>query len=526
MQYTIFIPFLILIVFQPQTVHCAITNRTIDDTNGDSVLRNTFPIYQPPNSWVGATCNGCWLTPDPSQALGRTWSETTWHVGSDPVFVQLQFQGVAIYVFFILANDGGPGTTTYTECDFILDEGEPSTFIHAPDLTTTAFLYNQSVYSRTGLPNANHTLEIVIGNGLQDVYLNFDYAIYSYDDTPPVSSTSDPVIVTASPTPPPNPDPPPSSELPTAAIVGGVAGGVIGLALLILVLVCLLRRRRRIPLEPMPLNGNDLAMHNMDPRAHRLSPPLSNAPSREPWDYLSNVNPSTHGRAPRGPQPADVFSAPYGSGIGTSDSQLRLVSTNESQRPFAFGNLPVDDRRSPFGAPATRTESVFSAPYGIGHSTPSLIGFDPAAVPYNAEKYTPLSPATTPSERNRVLLNENPSTQSGIERVPSQLPAVPLTVKQLQLRRERQAELERQLLAIDTEMEALNRGMGEGGESTAEFTARREIEGMSVEEMREQMRMMQQQIAILRHNQGSDWAEGLTDDPPPGYTPRQTSGLF
>jgi hypothetical protein len=47
-------------------------------------------------------------------------------------------------------------------------------------------------------------------------------------------------------------------------------------------------------------------------------------------------------------------------------------------------------------------------------------------------------------------------------------------------------------------------------------------------QMREEMMQMQQEIQMLRDNQRSDWAMGLTDEPPPGYsanpTPRPVSG--
>lgn len=36
--------------------------------------------------------------------------------------------------------------------------------------------------------------------------------------------------------------------------------------------------------------------------------------------------------------------------------------------------------------------------------------------------------------------------------------------------------------------------------------------------MREEMRLMQQEIELLRENQSSAWAQGLSNEPPPGYS--------
>ncbi|KIJ89471.1 hypothetical protein K443DRAFT_57465, partial [Laccaria amethystina LaAM-08-1] len=43
-------------------------------------------------------------------------------------------------------------------------------------------------------------------------------------------------------------------------------------------------------------------------------------------------------------------------------------------------------------------------------------------------------------------------------------------------------------------------------------------ESLSVTDMRVEMIQMREQIALLRAQQRSAWALGLSDDPPPGYT--------
>lgn len=86
--------------------------------------------------------------------------------------------GTAIYVFFILANNAGPGITSTTECDFIMDNYAPVHFSHSPDMSKTDLLYNQLVYRRTGLPLGQHRLEIS-DEGNIGSYIDFDYAIYT-----------------------------------------------------------------------------------------------------------------------------------------------------------------------------------------------------------------------------------------------------------------------------------------------------------------------------------------------------------
>ncbi|KAJ2915255.1 hypothetical protein MD484_g5186, partial [Candolleomyces efflorescens] len=57
-------------------------------------------------------------------------------------------------------------------------------------------LYNQLVFSQTGLANTQHTLEIITEGLSYQTYVNFDYAIYTFDDG--VETTSSPSRVTTS----------------------------------------------------------------------------------------------------------------------------------------------------------------------------------------------------------------------------------------------------------------------------------------------------------------------------------------
>jgi hypothetical protein len=82
------------------------------------------------------------------------------------------------------------------------------------------------------------------------------------------------------------------------------------------------------------------------------------------------------------------------------------------------------------------------------------------------------------------------------------------------VRHERQEELDHRLRVVQREMEQLT-----GSTLALRHTGE---EGLSVTDMRMEMSMMREQIALLRAQQQSAWALGLSDDPPPGYTPMET----
>jgi hypothetical protein len=56
---------------------------------------------------------------------------------------------------------------------------------------------------------------------------------------------------------------------------------------------------------------------------------------------------------------------------------------------------------------------------------------------------------------------------------------------------------------------------------TGEVEVTEEEVDMSVSDMKEEIRSMKEQIRLLKEQRRSPWAEGLSDDPPPGYTPTE-----
>jgi len=94
--------------------------------------------------------------------------------------------------------------------------------------------------------------------------------------------------------------------------------------------------------------------------------------------------------------------------------------------------------------------------------------------------------------------------------------------------RARQEDLDNQLRAVQNNIVQLVESSGSHGRSVS---LRRQTSGedgmieeemiMSVPDMQDVIRSMREQIRVLREQQQSAWAQGLSDDPPPGYTPME-----
>ena len=94
------------------------------------------------------------------------------------IFV-LGIHRTAIYAFFILANSAGNATMLML-ANFTLDGNNPKLFQHFPDVAQMDLEYNQLVYSKQDLINAEHTLVISTSGVDNYVYVNFDYVTYMW----------------------------------------------------------------------------------------------------------------------------------------------------------------------------------------------------------------------------------------------------------------------------------------------------------------------------------------------------------
>ncbi|KAF5373809.1 hypothetical protein D9758_000977 [Tetrapyrgos nigripes] len=172
-------------VFVAARVHAV--NRTIDDTTGDLVT-GVRPIFLPvTEAWQTAeSCavegvgEACVLRPDETLAFDGTWTAATHKSGEEDRSIILQFHGTAIYVYFILPTDGA--LPFVTESNFILDDSPAGYFYLKPStVSNSEYLYHENalVFSKTGLTNNDHTLVISTAGLDHDVFINFDYAVYT-----------------------------------------------------------------------------------------------------------------------------------------------------------------------------------------------------------------------------------------------------------------------------------------------------------------------------------------------------------
>lgn len=183
-------------------VTAMMSNRTIDDSLGDSVT-GIRPSYFPTTGiWqTQEDCaHRCSIQPDITQAFDGTYTAGSSFPspGSHPISITLEFSGMwfaqlhegsaywfialgtAIWIYFILANNDH-GTSAFTTSNFTMDGLLVKTFTHNPESSTTP-LFDQLVFSQTGMPSASHQLVIsadIPMDANAGSWINFDRAVYT-----------------------------------------------------------------------------------------------------------------------------------------------------------------------------------------------------------------------------------------------------------------------------------------------------------------------------------------------------------
>ncbi len=167
-----------------------LTNRTIDDEEGDSVS-GLLPEFSPPGAWhQGSTCTTCLVHLDSSQTFDGTWHDTTYQPDDpEPRTITMRFNGTAVYVYNALANKV-TNADTGTYLTFVLDGSLVGLYQHTPT-DTTLFDYNIPVYTNRSLQNEEHQLVIQASGAMQSPSLIlFDYVVYTFDNTSKAAATS------------------------------------------------------------------------------------------------------------------------------------------------------------------------------------------------------------------------------------------------------------------------------------------------------------------------------------------------
>ncbi|KAG6914169.1 hypothetical protein DXG01_001955 [Tephrocybe rancida] len=492
-------------------------NRTIDDTVGDSVT-GARPVFLPQTAgvWEDVTCVDCAIQPDRNLAFKGTWTAATFKPRLGSISVHLSFTGTAIYVFLILANNVADGVATETACNFTLDGSSAGSFSHIPS-TSTLLEYNSLVFSRANLANTAHSLVLTTSVADREIFVNFDYALYTFDDTstaspsalpsPTTTPTASPsalpsltTTTTASPSALPSPTThsttgsatstsstkqsqsspdstnaaEPKSKVNVGVIAGGAVGGVAVICILILLLFLLCRRRRdRLRYQPskFSIDGDGGTSTS---RSAAITPyPIDVAPTTARFQ----TRPDTQSDFL---QSGTIFS-PY------SANQEAPQSFYDMPNRFVSGPAP-NNKNGDINHSVSDTSMFASAYGGIASDTSSSRGL--ATV---AEGSGPLS------------LNSSSASSADKNRE--------------ELRRARQSAIDRQVQAVTREIADLKTDI-QAGVSQRPSVRSQPAGSASTEmdEMREQMQEMRQQLEYLKEQRHSEWAQGLSGEAPPGYS--------
>ncbi|KAF8350376.1 hypothetical protein F5887DRAFT_1208434 [Amanita rubescens] len=387
------------------TTQAVLVNRTIDDTYGDNITGQK-PVYQPNGPWHGVECSDCATNPNASLAFDGTWTAATYHPVINNMNITFSFTGVAIWIFFILANANALGTivVSNTNCNFTLDGVLVGSADHQPNENTEDLQYNVTVFTASSLSNDLHEMVISTNDYPVSTYLNFDYAIYTVDEPdnttlstlgPSSTSSITGATGTAGSTA--------AHNLPSNNEVGIAVGCVLGGLALVMLVAILFRRsrmKRKRPIEPVIASFNQQPFHG----------------------YRDEV-------------------------------AMRQISIN-NENPHSVTSYDLASGSAPLLVPVRREHQLLQA------------------------------------------LNTKDRGQD-------------------ELRALRQMEIDVRLQTAQQEMQNLTSRQTiqrEPGSSSSEAGSGREMETIH-----EHIRQLRAQISQLQMERSSDWAQGLTDEPPPPY---------
>ncbi|KAJ7628921.1 hypothetical protein FB45DRAFT_748797, partial [Roridomyces roridus] len=182
------VPWLLLILSATRgTLLSSSTNRTIDDSLGDSVTGakvQYLPAVPPSDGrlWFNQTscaAGSCAdALPNAALALDNTWTAAMYLADVSSMSINFQFSGTAIYVFFIIPNFAPASDPSSTvRCVFFIDGSQVGSFTHDSD-GSGQFTYDELVYSNSSITNGEHTLMIQT-TGSEPAMIIFDYALYT-----------------------------------------------------------------------------------------------------------------------------------------------------------------------------------------------------------------------------------------------------------------------------------------------------------------------------------------------------------
>jgi hypothetical protein len=206
---------------------------------------------------------------------------------------------------------------------------------------------------------------------------------------------------------------------------------------------------------------------------------------------------------------------------------LQSVSENGSSEPLLTqfngggGSLAVSASGMLFGDELSNADNQADMRnnYQTLHSGEVVLSLPGSQQLPSSEKALPSSTSSS------SVLGTSTNNRSTSPLLPSPLN---VTGTREEVRRARQKDLDDRLRVVQNnivQLEGSNAGHGRSmslrRQSSEEAEIIEEDTHMSVPDMHEVIRSLKMQIRVLREQQQSAWALGLSDDPPPGYTPME-----
>ncbi|KIK69546.1 hypothetical protein GYMLUDRAFT_509850 [Collybiopsis luxurians FD-317 M1] len=178
-------PWFLLLTFSAR-VFCALVNITIDDI--DPRIQ-----YSPAGAWnarnSSQNCSTCpsQVEPNPSEMFSHTWHEGLFspipgvtNFTNMPLFLNMTFNGTAVYVFGALAQSTAAVPVAY-DMGFYIDNRLRYTFSQSGENLNSSYEYNICLFAISDLALGDHTLVLQNGqpNATESLVL-LDYIVYTY----------------------------------------------------------------------------------------------------------------------------------------------------------------------------------------------------------------------------------------------------------------------------------------------------------------------------------------------------------
>ncbi|TFK80295.1 hypothetical protein K466DRAFT_578966 [Polyporus arcularius HHB13444] len=298
-----------------------------------------------------------------------------------PVSVQLNFTGSAVYVYALIPLGAAPAnsTPTFMNLTFMLDSQRAGTYQHTGTASASGFLPSQMVFGQAGLAAAPHSLTIQIG---PDSVLLLDYIVYTQGSLADGDGSN------------------PTSVSSTSRAVGGSVGllAVLALSLAISIYRRRLRAARRDRRYRHTHNRSD---PEFDSESFHTDGSEDSPPMQGPVPFVPRYFPGTVVPAPPPP-----YSAP--------DVTTALLSST-SPVPWAPPRIPAPGEDSSYADLPPPTPPPFPED-GLDDyfAPPSFAAAISSPIPAILAGYSPVATTSAPVSTSPMPLHTNGSGSRGV----------------------------------------------------------------------------------------------------------------